>query len=52
MSKPTPLDGCFFCGVPKHKHFQRWHRGAGWHAWIAPADWQIRARAQKLGGAK
>ena len=39
-----PLDGCRWCGITKHEHFQRWTRTAGWHAWGPLTQKQILAR--------
>lgn len=36
--------GCTFCGIGERHHGRQWHDPAGWHAWTAPTESQIRIR--------
>lgn len=40
----TAPNGCFWCGIEKPKHNQRWDKDAGWHLWVEPNDQQRLAR--------
>ncbi|NUQ88944.1 MAG: hypothetical protein HOQ43_10830 [Glycomyces artemisiae] len=40
---PAP-NACRWCGIEKRPHGQRWTATAGWHAWTAPDQAQIKAR--------
>ena len=39
-----PPSGCTFCGIGERRHGRQWHDPAGWHAWTAPTESQIRIR--------
>ncbi len=40
----APPNGCRWCGVDSHDHWQRWHPEGGRHGWTQPTDEQRLSR--------
>ena len=42
--EPTAPSGCYWCGIEKRGHFNRWTASPGWHQWTPPTQEQIKQR--------
>lgn len=40
----TTPNGCQHCGIEARSHGRQWTEAAGWHAWTAPTQQQIKNR--------
>lgn len=41
----TPIpNGCRWCGIDRHSHYQQWVPNIGWHMWVEPTDPQRKQR--------